>query len=488
MTKEIRRLSIIVVCMFLALFVSTSVIQVVQAQSLSADTRNKRTLYDSYDVRRGPIIAGGEQIARSTSTNDTYRFQRVYDDSDVWSGITGWFNPALNSATGIEQSMTQELSNLANSGFLARLNQVVTGQEARGSSIELTLDPEVQRAAYGALTERGYKGAVIASDPKTGRILALVSTPGFDANAVASHDGTAANAAANDYAAAEGDPLRNKAINQLYQPGSTFKLVVAAAALASGDFTADSTFENTATYTPEGTTREIVNAPYGTCGGSSAKTVTLADAIKFSCNVPMAQLAIELGDDAIREQAEKFGFESSFELPLPTVESTIGADLDTGQTARLGFGQNQITTTPLQVHMWTSAIANGGVEMNPLLVDQVVGDDLSVQKKFEPSEFGTPIDADIAKDVTEMMASSVASGAASNARIEGVDVAGKTGTAENGENDPYTLWFTGFAPAEDPDVAVTVMVADGGGQGQSGDGNSIAAPIAKKVMEAVLAQ
>ena len=209
MTKEIRRLSIIVVCMFLALFVSTSVIQVVQAESLSADERNKRMLYDSYDVRRGPIIAGGEQIARSTSTNDTYRFQRVYDDSDVWSGITGWFNPALNSATGIEQSMTQELSGLANSGFLARLNQIVTGQEARGSSIELTLDPEVQRAAYGALTERGYKGAVIVSDPKTGRILALVSTPGFDANAVASHDGTAANAAANDYAAAEGDPQRS---------------------------------------------------------------------------------------------------------------------------------------------------------------------------------------------------------------------------------------------------------------------------------------
>jgi peptidoglycan glycosyltransferase len=216
--------------------------------------------------------------------------------------------------------------------------------------------------------------------------------------------------------------------------------------------------------------------------------VTLADAIKYSCNVPMAQLAIELGDDAIREQAEKFGFNSSFDLPLSTVESTIGTGLDTGETARLGFGQNKITATPLQVNMYTSAIANGGVEMNPLLVDQVVGDDLSVQKKFEPSEYGTPIDADVAKDVTEMMVSSVAGGAASNARIEGVDVAGKTGTAENGESDPYTLWFTGFAPADDPDVAVTVMVADGGGQGQSGDGNSIAAPIAKKVMEAVLAQ
>jgi peptidoglycan glycosyltransferase len=328
--------------------------------------------------------------------------------------------------------MTQELSGLANSGFLARLNQIVTGKEARGSSIELTLDPDIQRVAYEALTERGYKGAVVVSDPKTGRILALVSTPGFDANAVASHDGTAANAAANDYAAAEGDPLRNKAIDQLYQPGSTFKLVVAAAALASGDFTMDSTFENTATYTPKGTTREIGNAPYGTCGGSASKTVTLADAIKYSCNVPMAQLAIELGDDAIREQAEKFGFNSSFDLPLSTVESTIGTGLDTGETARLGFGQNKITATPLQVNMYTSAIANGGVEMNPLLVDQVVGDDLSVQKKFEPSEYGTPIDADVAKDVTEMMVSSVAGGAASNARIEGVDVAGKTGTAENG--------------------------------------------------------
>lgn len=488
MTKEIRRLSFIVICMFLALFVSTSVIQVVQAQALTGDERNKRTLYDSYDVRRGPIIAGGEQIARSTATNDTYRYQRVYDDSEIWAGITGWFNPALNSATGIEQSLTQELSGFAPVSFLSRLNQIVTGKEARGSSIELTLDPDIQRVAYEALTSQGYDGAVVVSDPKTGRILALVSTPGYDANAVASHDGTAANAAANDYAAAEGDPLRNKAIDQLYQPGSTFKLVVAAAALASGDYTMDSTFDNTATYTPKGTTREIGNAPYGTCGGSSSDKVTLADAIKYSCNVPMAQLAIALGDDAIREQAEKFGFNSSFDLPLSTVASTIGTDLDAGQTARLGFGQNQITATPLQVNMYTAAIANDGVEMNPLLVDQVVGDDLSIQKKFEPSEYGTPIDADVAKDVTEMMVSSVAGGAASNARIEGVDVAGKTGTAENGENDPYTLWFTGFAPADDPEVAVTVMVADGGGQGQSGDGNSIAAPIAKKVMEAVLAQ
>ena len=488
MTKEIRRLSIIVVCMFLALFVSTSVIQVFQENSLSSDSRNKRTLYDSYDVRRGPIIAGGEQIAGSVSTDDAYRFQRTYDDSEMWAGITGWFNPALNSATGIEQSMTQELSGLANSGFLARLNQIVTGQEARGSSVELTLDRGVQRAAYDALTERGYKGAVVVTEPKTGRLLALVSTPGFDANAVSTHDPAAADAAASAYAAADGDPLRNKAIDQLYQPGSTFKLVVAAAALASGDFTMDSTFKNSVTYTPKGTTLEIGNAPYGTCGGSSSDKVTLADAIKYSCNVPMAQLAVKLGADAIREQAEKFGFNGTFDLPLRTTASTIGTDLDEPQTAQLGFGQNKITATPLQVNMWTSAIANGGVEMNPLLVDQVVGDDLSVQKKFEPSQFGTPIDADVAKDVTEMMVSSVAGGAASNARIEGVDVAGKTGTAQNGENDPYTLWFTGFVPADDPDVAVTVMVADGGGQGQSGDGNSIAAPIAKKVMEAVLAQ
>ncbi|MGO1957711.1 MAG: penicillin-binding protein 2, partial [Microbacterium sp.] len=162
MTKEIRRLSIIVAFMFVALFASTSVIQVVQASELNADPNNRRAQYDRYEVRRGPIIAGGEQIARSQATDDEFAYQRVYEESDLWSGITGWINPVLGSETGLEQAMSQELSGFADSGFLARLNQIVTGQEPRGSSLELTVDPTVQRAARDAMTSMGYSGAVVA--------------------------------------------------------------------------------------------------------------------------------------------------------------------------------------------------------------------------------------------------------------------------------------------------------------------------------------
>lgn len=486
MTKEIRRLSIIVAFMFVALFASTSVIQVFSASELAGNENNRRTLYDSYEVRRGTLIAGGEQIARSQSTNDRYAYQRVYTDPLMWAGVTGYFNPALGSATGLELAMNQELSGFADSGFLSRLNQVVTGQEPRGSSVELTLDPGVQRAAYDAMVGAGFSGAVVAVEPDTGRLFALVSTPGFDANAIAVHDSEQAQTAYDQLEGDEQHPLVNKALRQTYQPGSIFKIVVAAAALESGDFTPESTFDNPAEYTLPGSEQTIYNATRGTCGGLGSDEVTLAETIEYSCNIPMAQLADELGAGAIREQAERFGFGSEFEVPLTSVPSVYDPS-GAAQTAQSGYGQNRVRSTPLQAAMWTAAIANGGTLMSPWMVDQVVGDDLSVQQQYTASEIRRALEEDVAESVTEMMVSSVTSGAASNARIEGVDVAGKTGTAEN-DDAPHTLWFTGFAPAEDPEVAVAVVVEDGGGQGQSGFGNTIAAPIAKKVMEAVLAQ
>ncbi|WP_110588039.1 penicillin-binding transpeptidase domain-containing protein [Microbacterium suaedae] len=486
MTKEIRRISIIVVFMFVALFASTSVIQVFTASELQSDPNNRRTLYDSYEVRRGPIIAGGEQIARSQSTDDLYAYQRLYPDAAMWSSVTGWLNPALNTATRIEQTMNQELSGFADSAFLSRLEQVITGQEPRGSSVELSLDPAVQRAAYEAMVNAGYTGAVVAIEPDTGRVLGLVSTPGFDTNQLSVHDPEAANDAYEQLLDDAGDPLINRTVDSIYPPGSTFKLVVAAAALSSGDFSADSEFDNLTAYTLPGTSTEVMNATRGTCGDGDE--VTLATAIQLSCNVPMAQLAVELGDDAIREQAEKFGFNAGYEIPLASAISGYPADLTPDETAQTGFGQSKVTSTPLQVALWSAAIANDGALMSPWMVDQIVGDDLSIQKQYAASEKSQPLSADDADAITEMMVSSVASGAATGARIEGVDVAGKTGTAENGPDEPYTLWFTGFAPADDPEVAVAVVVEDGGGMGQSGSGNTIAAPIAKKVMEAVLAQ
>jgi peptidoglycan glycosyltransferase len=485
MTKELRRLSILMLLMFLALFASTSVIQVVQAEALSDNPRNTRALYDSYEVQRGSIIANGAAIANSVPSDDVFAWQRVYVDGDMWAPVTGYINPALGAATGIEQAMNQELSGTAGSQFLARIERILTGQPPRGSNVELTLDAAVQRVAYDALGD--LQGAVIAIEPSTGRVLAMVTSPSFDTNLLASHNTGEVNDAYEALDADPTHPLYNRAIGgDLNPPGSTFKLVVASAALASGEYTPESTLPNPSSYQLPQSSNVIFNASGGACG--PGETVTIADALRLSCNIPFAELAVELGDTAIREEAEKYGFNDSFTMPLVSTPSSYPRALDDAQTALTGFGQGQVTATPLQMAMVSAGIANGGVVMNPRMVDQVIGADLSVQQTFEDTEFARALEAGLASEMVAMMVANVSDGAASGARIDGVDVGGKTGTAENGSSQPYTLWFTGFAPAENPEVAVAVVVEDGGGQGQSGSGNTIAAPIAKKVMEAVLSR
>ncbi|MGA7149348.1 MAG: penicillin-binding transpeptidase domain-containing protein [Microbacterium sp.] len=485
MTKELRRLSILMLVMFLALFASTSWIQVIEAEGLAQNPRNTRALYDSYEVQRGSIIASGSAIATSVPSDDVYSWQRVYTDADMWAPVTGYINPTLGSAagTGIEQAMNAYLSGTASSQFLSRIERIFTGQPPRGSNVVLTLDAQVQRAAYDALGD--LQGAVIAIEPATGRVLAMVTSPSYDTNLLASHQTGEAIAAYDTLEADPGDPLANRSIaGDLNPPGSTFKLVVASAALASGQYTPASTLPNPASYQLPQSSSIVHNASGTTCGPGD--TVTIADALRLSCNIPFAELAVALGDSAIREEADKYGFNSSLQLPLMSTASSYPRALDDAQTALTGFGQGQVTATPLQMAMVSAGIANGGLVMSPRMVERVIGPDLSVQQIVENIEFGRALDDAIAAEMVAMMVANVSDGAASGARIDGVEVAGKTGTAENGPDDPYTLWFTGFAPADDPQVAVAVVVEDGGGRGQSGSGNTIAAPIAKKVMEAVL--
>lgn len=484
MTKELRRLSILMLIMFLALFAATSWIQVVQADALAQNTANKRAQYDSYEVQRGSIIASGAAIASSVPSDDLYSWQRVYTDPGLWSPVTGYLNPALGSATGIEQAMNSVLSGTGSAQFLSRLDRIITGQPPRGSNVVLSLDAAVQRAAVEALG--GLQGGVVAIEPSTGRILALATSPGYDTNLLAAHDPDAVQEAYDALEADPAEPLSNRGIGgDLNPPGSTFKLVVASAALASGDYTPDSTLPNVSSYQLPQSNSVVQNAGGGACG--PGETVTIADALRLSCNIPFAELAVQLGDTAIRDEAAKYGFDRAFELPLVSTPSSYPRTImDDAQTALSGFGQGQVTATPLQMAMVSAGIANGGVVMSPRMVDSVIGPDLSVQRQYDDTEFGRALEPDIAAQLAAMMVANVSEGVASSARIDGVDVAGKTGTAENGDDRPYTLWFTGFAPADDPQVAVAVVVEDGGGQGQSGSGGTIAAPIAKKVMEAVL--
>ena len=484
MTKELRRLSIVILAMFLSLFIATSWIQVIHADSLGQNAANTRTRLDSYEIQRGSIIVDGTAIATSVPSDDRYQYQRVYQDAAMWAPVTGYFNPALQSSTAIEQAMNADLSGTGSNAFFAEVERILSGQPQQGLSVELTLDAAAQKAAWDAL--QGYQGAVVAIEPSTGRILAMVSTPGFDTNELASHDATAVNAAHDRLADDPTNPLYNRAIaGNLNPPGSTFKIVVAAAALASGDWAMDTPLPNPARYTLPGTTTAISNAWGGTCG--DGETTTIAQALELSCNIPMAELAAELGDAQIRETAEKFGFnDDELRIPLEVTPSSYPSALNDPETALTGFGQGQVTATPLQMAMVAAGIANGGVVMTPRMVDAVIGDDFAVHQEFEDTIYDQVLDADAAAQITSALVAGVDSGAATGARIDGVTVAGKTGTAQNGGSRPHTLWFTGFAPADNPQVAVAVVVEDGGGRGQSGSGNEIAAPIAKKVIEAVL--
>jgi peptidoglycan glycosyltransferase len=313
----------------------------------------------------------------------------------------------------------------------------------------------------------------------------MVSTPGFNANKLSVHSGSKAQSNYTQLLGAAGDPLINKAIGgSLYTPGSVFKLVVAAAALQSGEYTVNSELPNPRTYTLPGTTTKISNAGNSNCGGKP--TVTLLNAMRLSCNIAFAELGVALGQEKIRNMAKAFGFGKSVRIPTVATASTYPENMDDAQTALSSFGQFDVRVTPLQMAMITAAIANGGKEMNPNLIENVQSSNLALLSQTSPSEFGIPISKETANGLKKMMIAAVASGVSSNGAVSGTVVAGKTGTAQNGKNAPYTLWFAGFAPAEKPQVAVVVMIADGGGMGQGGSGNVLAAPVARKVIKAVL--
>jgi penicillin-binding protein A len=478
--KQLRRVSTLVLGMFLALFASTTIIQYFQKPNLDADGRNARTLYESFRTERGQILVDGQPIAYSEPSGDRYNYQRVYPGGALYSTVTGYFT-VQPSFGGLEGDLDSYLSGNSDAQFLDRINAILTGRDPQGASVELTIDPVVQQAAWDALGDN--TGAVVAIDPETGAILALVSKPGYDPNALAVHDPDAVESTYQALLADPGDPLIDRGIaGDLNPPGSTFKLVVASAALESGQYTADSAFPNPTSIDLPGTTTPITNSADSNCGGGGEATI--ATAIRLSCNIPFAQLAGALGDDAIREQAERFGFGTSFDIPMRTEPSVYPPTQDDAETWLTGFGQASVRASPLQMAMVSAAIANGGSLMTPQLVESIVAPDLSVLESLQPTEFSRPLSAANADVMTQLMVDAVSNGVANNARISGVQVAGKTGTAENGDGQTYSLWFTGFAPADDPRVAVAVVLEDR----QTGYGNLLAAPIAREVMEAVLSR
>lgn len=481
MNTPLRRLATVVVLMFIVLMGGSTWVQFVQAPELNNDPRNVRTLYREYGNARGPIVVGGNAVALSTTIDDAFGYQRSYTQGELYAPVTGFYS-VVYGRKGIESLMNTELNGSADSLFYARLEDLVTGRQPQGAVVELTLDPVVQQAAWDALGDQ--RGAVVALDPTTGAILAMVSKPSYDPNLLAGHDTALVNANWQALQAAEGDPMINRAISgDTYPPGSTFKLVTAAAALEAG------LTPQTQLPAPDELDLPLTSNVLRNFGGSSCSstgTTTLADALRISCNTAFGQLGMDLGADALREQAVAFGFDTALNIPMDVSKSRFPADPDEPQTALSAIGQQDVRVTPLQMAMVSAAIANGGVQMKPYLVKAVRSQDLTVVSETEPEELGTPVSPATAAALRDMMVAVVADGSGTSAQVPGIQVAGKTGTAQTTEEAAPHAWFTAFAPADAPRVAVAVIVENGGTMGSEATGGRVAAPVAKAVIEAVL--
>ena len=481
MNEPVRRLSVVVLVMFLALMVAASWIQVVQAGSLNADGRNVRTLYREFGNFRGPFIVDGERIVYSAPIDDPFNYQRTYTDGELYAAATGYYSIVFGR-TALEQTENSLLAGSSDALFWNRLRDLFGGKEQRGASIELTLRAELQRVAAEQLGNQ--KGAVVALDPRTGEILAMVTSPTFDPAALASHDSSEVNDA---YAALDADPdepLVNRAIaGDTYPPGSTFKLIVAAAALQA-NYTPDSTVYAPDEFPLPGSSATIENYGGESCGPTPQ--ISLERALTISCNTAFADLGVTLGWDAIRSEAEAFGWTDTFRVPLVVTPSRLPLEPDEAQVAMSSIGQFDVRATPMQMAMVAAAIANNGRLMTPYLVDTARASDLTIIQRSQPTLYGTPMTSAESNQLTQMMVSVVENGTGQAAQIRGVTVAGKTGTAETGNGTPPHAWFVGFAPADNPVVAVAVIVENGGSMGSEATGGRIAAPIAKSVMQKAL--
>lgn len=480
MTRSLRRLGVGLLVLMAALLVQLTRIQVFQAPELNAMPGNQRTQLTEYSRERGPILVDQAPIARSVATPDeALKHLRTYSAGRTYASVTGFYSIVFGT-TGLERAENEILSGEDPRMWVDRMQQLFAGRQVRGGSVTTTLDPDAQAAAYKGIS--GKTGSVVAIEPSTGRILAQVQSPSFDPNKLSSHSSKQIN---EYYTALEDDPdkpLLNRPIAKTNPPGSTFKVVTAAAALESGRFTPDSVIPGPQFYTLPGTNVKLPNWTGKECGPDGK--VTLREALAISCNTAFAWLGNQLGADALRDQAEKFGFEESFEIPLRVATSRFPDDPDAAQTAMSAIGQFDVRSTTMQMAMVAASVANQGLTMRPGLVQQTTAPDLTVLDEFRPREFTRAMSAANAAQLTDMMVGVVNNGTGSNGGIPGVLVAGKTGTAQTAKDRPSIAWYVSFAPALNPEVAVAVAVEDAGTNEVSG--NQLAAPIARAVMEAVL--
>jgi len=492
MNHALRRISLVVLAMFLLLLLSVNYVQAFEPSSLAVQRGNARVFSQQYQYQRGSILTSNNKtMAESVHVKGIYAYQRSYPDPLVYAPVTGY--DSLYSATGIEKTEDRFLSGSDPQLTVHNLIDLVTGKPRRGATVQLTINSAAQTTAYEQLKATGLPSGAVAIDPKTGAILALASYPTFNPNRYATFDSAQLKRADNRYLNDPGQPLLNRAINQTFPPGSTFKVVTASTAFSTGNYT-----PQTRVYAPTnlklpGTTKELINFDNLPCDNGSNPTgngkVPFIYAFTVSCNTVFGNLGMQLGDNAIRQQAVKFGMnDANLRIPLPVSASSYPPipGNDPALTAYSAIGQYSDQVTPLQEAMFSAAIANNGTLMTPYMVQKVTAPDLTPLETAQPTPLGQTVSPSVAANVSQMMVDVVKQpyGTAHNtAFLPNIAIAAKTGTAQNGANNTGLddAVFTCFAPVSNPQIAVGVIVKGGG------LGADASAPIAVKIIQAYLA-
>ncbi|WP_328977313.1 penicillin-binding protein 2 [Streptomyces canus] len=486
MNKPLRRIAIFCGLLVLALLIRDNWLQYVKADSLREDTDNRRVLIARYATPRGDIIVDGKAITgHAETTSGDFKYKRTYKDGAMWAPVTGFVSQSYG-ATQLESIEDGILTGTDDRLFFRNTLDMLTGKPKEGGNVVTTLSAAAQKAAYDGLKKQGGKGAVAAIEPSTGKILALASYPSYDPSTIAGGSDSDAEAWKKlDKKNNPDDPSLNRALREVYPPGSTFKVVTAAAALQNGLYTsADEKTKSPLPWTMPGTTTQLKNE-----GNIPCENATLRTALQYSCNTVFGKVGSDLGNEKMLDEAKKFGFTEEQFTPVRSSAPVFSDDMNPSQTALSSIGQYNTAATPLQMAMVASAVANNGTLMKPYMVDSLQAPNVDTLEKTEPEKMSEPLSAENAQILQSMMETVVQKGTGTTAQIDGVTVGGKTGTAQHGENNsknPYA-WFISYAKVGDSaPVAVAVVVQDDNAVRENISGSGLAAPIAKSVMEAVI--
>ncbi|MFI0817020.1 peptidoglycan D,D-transpeptidase FtsI family protein [Streptomyces sp. NPDC021098] len=484
MNKPLRRIAIFCGLLVLALLVRDNWIQYVQADGLKNNKNNRRVLIARYSQPRGNIIVDGRPITGSKETNGTdFKYKRTYKNGPMWAPVTGYASQAFG-ANQIENLEDGILTGDDDRLFFNRTVDMFTGKKQKGGDVITTLNAKAQEAAYKGLGKN--KGAVAALDPRTGKILALASTPSYDPSKIAGgsksdEEAWTALQPKND----KDDPMLNRALRQTYPPGSTFKVVTAAAALENGKYTdIDGATNSPVPWRLPLSTQNLPNE-----GNIPCENATLRQALRYSCNTVFGKLGDDLGKDKMLEEAKKFGFNEEVFMPVRSAASYYPEKMDRPGNALSSIGQFDTRATPLQMAMVASAVANDGKLMKPYMIDSLRAPNLNTVDQTSPEQMSQPLSSENAGKLQDMMETVVKEGTGTNAQIPGATVGGKTGTAQHGvanSENPYA-WFISYAKTDEGSPVAVAVVVEGSDTLRSDiAGGKLAAPIAKNVMKAVL--